>query len=86
MQTLLFAPYEEKLVIWNITQSIKQGTTVIDKIIPYAWRDANGGACYNEMYLQGDSILLARVDPFPLSDEESTLLFIRNGQLTLIRR
>ena len=27
------------------------------------------------MYLQGDSILLARVDPFPLSDEESTLLF-----------
>lgn len=75
LQTLLFAPYEEKLVIWNITQSIKQGTTVIDKIIPYAWRDANGGACYNEMYLQGDSILLARVDPFPLSDEESTLLF-----------
>ncbi len=81
LQTLLFAPNEEKLVIWNITQSIKQGITVIDKIIPYAWRDANGGACYNEMYLQDDSILLARVDPFPLSDEESTLLFYQKRTL-----
>lgn len=81
LQTLLFAPNEEKLVIWNITQSIKQGITVIDKIIPYAWRDANGGACYNEMYLQDDSILFARVDPFPLSDEESTLLFYQKRTL-----
>lgn len=52
-----------------------QGTTVIDKIIPYAWRDENGGACYNEMYFQDDNILFARVDPFPLNNEESTLLF-----------
>ena len=41
LKTLLFAPHEERLVIWNITQSIIQGTTIIDKIIPYAWRDEN---------------------------------------------
>ena len=81
MKTLLFAPHEERLVIWNITQSIIQGTTIIDKIIPYAWRDENGGACYNEMYLRNDNILLARVDPFPLNDEESTLLFYQKRTL-----
>lgn len=81
LKTLLFAPHEERLVIWNITQSIIQGTTIIDKIIPYAWRDENGGACYNEMYLRNDNILLARVDPFPLNDEESTLLFYQKRTL-----
>ena len=32
LKTLLFAPHEGKLFIWNITQSITQGSTIIDKV------------------------------------------------------
>ena len=44
LKTLLFAPNEEKLFIWNITQSIKRDTTVMDKQISYPWREENGVA------------------------------------------
>ncbi len=75
LKTLLFAPNEEKLLIWNITQSIRQGKTVLDKIIPYAWRTENEGACYNEMFLLDKNTLIAKVDAFPINDEEATLPF-----------
>ncbi|MFS3008031.1 BF3164 family lipoprotein [Bacteroides thetaiotaomicron] len=75
LKTLLFAPNEEKLLIWNITQSIRQGKTVLDKIIPYAWRIENKGACYNEMFLLDKNTLIAKVDAFPINDEEATLPF-----------
>lgn len=78
---MLFAPNEEKLFVWNITQSIARGTTIMDRVIPFAWRDENRGACYNEMYLQDDNTLLARVDPVPLSDDEATLLFYQKRTL-----
>ena len=81
LKTLLFAPHEGKLFIWNITQSITQGSTIIDKVIPYTWRNENGGACYNEMYLQNNNILLARVDPFPINDADATLLFYQKRTL-----
>lgn len=81
LKTLLFAPNEEKLFVWNITQSIARGTTIMDRVIPFAWRDENRGACYNEMYLQDDNTLLARVDPVPLSDDEATLLFYQKRTL-----
>ena len=81
LKTLLFAPHEGKLFIWNITQSITQGRTIIDKVIPYTWRNENGGACYNEMYLQNNNILLARVDPFPINDADATLLFYQKRTL-----
>ena len=81
LKTLLFAPNEEKLFVWNITQSIARGTTIMDRVIPFAWRDENMGACYNEMYLQDDNTLLARVDPVPLSDDEATLLFYQKRTL-----
>lgn len=69
------------MFIWNITQSITQGSTIIDKVIPYTWRNENGGACYNEMYLQNNNILLARVDPFPINDADATLLFYQKRTL-----
>ena len=69
------------MFIWNITQSITQGSTIIDKVIPYTWRNENGGACYNEMYLQNNNVLLARVDPFPINDADATLLFYQKRTL-----
>lgn len=75
LKTLLFASNEEKLLIWNITQSIKQGKTVMDKIIPYAWRIENKGAYYNEMFLLDKNALIAKVDASPINDEEAALPF-----------
>ena len=81
LKTLLFAPYEERLLIWNITQSLEQGKTVLDRIIPYAWRDENKGACYNEMFLQDSNTLLTKVSAFPINDDDATLPFFQKRTL-----
>ena len=73
LKTLLFAPNEEKLFIWNITQSIQQGTTIMDKMFPYTWRTENGGAPYLLMFLQDKNTLIAELQSFPLNEEEATL-------------
>lgn len=73
LKTILFAVNEEQLLIWNITQSIKQSKTVIDRVIPYAWRTENGGACYNEIFLQDENTILAKVASFPMGDDDATL-------------
>lgn len=69
LKTLLFAPNEEKLFVWNITQSIRQNTTIMDRIIPYTWRTENGGAPYFLMFLQNENTLITELQSFPLSDE-----------------
>lgn len=73
LKTLLFAPNEEKLLIWNITQSIKQGKTAMDKIIPYTWKEENKGACYNHLFLQDKNTLLAKVSVLPIGNNDATL-------------
>lgn len=73
LKTLLFAPNERKLFIWNITCSIQQGRTIIDKIVPYNWGKENGEDNYNNLYILDYNILLAKVDPFPLNNGKSTL-------------
>lgn len=73
LKTLLFAPNEQKLLVWNITHSIEENNTVIDKVVPYRWRQENGGENYNEIYLLNDSTLLAKVDPFVKKNGKHTL-------------
>ena len=73
LKTLLFAPNEEKLFVWNITQSIRQSTTIMDRIIPYTWRAENDGAPYLLMFLLNENTLIAELQSFPLSDEKATL-------------
>lgn len=73
LKTLLFAPNEEKFLIWNISQSISQHKTMIDKITPYAWRKEHKNAAYNHMFLQDKDILLTKVDAVPINDECATL-------------
>lgn len=77
LKTLLFAVNEEKLLIWNITQSIKQATTIIDRVIPYAWRTENAGACYNEIFLQDKNTLLAKVSAISIGEDDATLPIIQ---------
>lgn len=73
LKTMLFAPNEEELLIWNITQSIKQSKTVMDKIIPYTWKTENEGACYNPLFVLNKNILLAKVGVIPIGDDDATL-------------
>lgn len=75
LKTLLFAPNEEKLLFWNVTKSIEQNETVFERILPYEWRNKNGGACYHEIFFQNKDTLLAKVSSFPISNEEATLPF-----------
>lgn len=87
LKALLFAPYEEKMFIWNITRSIGQNKTVMDKVIPYAWRSENGGACYNVMrYCHQSNTLLTKVDAFPLGEEDATLPFLQKRTLDTNKR
>ena len=58
LRTLLWAPHNNKLWDWNITQSLKQQKTIV-KDIPYPWRKENNGVFYENMYaLTVDSLLV----------------------------
>jgi hypothetical protein len=75
LKTLLLENYEEKMFIWNITQSVKQGTTVIDTIISYASEKDNKSAPYGSFFFQKDNTLLAKVQSVPLGNGDATLPF-----------
>lgn len=55
---LLFAPNESKLLIWNITESIRKDSTIYDNIILYSWRDKSPVAFCNQYIIGEDSVLL----------------------------
>jgi hypothetical protein len=75
LKTLLFAPNENKLFIWNISQSIEQEKTIMDTIISYKSRNEGGFVSYNYLFLQNEDTLFAYLPSFPLSDEEASLPF-----------
>lgn len=77
LKTLLFAPNEEKIFIWNITQSLRQGVTVMEREVAYEWRTQNKGACYDLLYLLNKNTLFAKVQSFPLNDEEALSPFFQ---------
>ena len=81
LKTLIFDVGKGKLFFWNITQSILQKKTVWDKIVPYPWADANGGACYYEMFVQSENTLIAKVAAFPINRGEATLPFIQQRSI-----
>jgi len=66
---------KKKMFIWNITQSVKQGTTVIDTIISYASEKDNKSTPYGSFFFQKDNTLLAKVQSVPLGNGDATLPF-----------
>lgn len=38
LKAVLFAPNEDRFMIWNISESLLQKTTIFDSIIPFKWR------------------------------------------------
>ena len=81
LKTLLFAAHNKKMLKWNISQSIKQQTTVIDTIINYSCSSEIKGACYNFIFRQNENTLFTRVPSVPLSEEEASLPFYQKRTL-----
>lgn len=78
LKTLLLGAYEEKLLIWNITQSIKQGATIIDNIFPYTAEKENKGAFYSYLFYQGNNAILAKVQSVSLKGGNAILPFYQH--------
>ena len=57
-KTLLFAPNESKILIWNITESFKTGSTIYDYIGGYSWKDKSPVSYSKQVMINNDSILL----------------------------
>lgn len=57
-KTILFAPNESKLLIWNISESIRKGSTIYESVIPYSWKDKFPVAFINQVMIGKDSVLL----------------------------
>lgn len=64
MKTLLNALNKQKLLEWNISQSIKHENTVIDTVIPYK---KNPDGFFNCMFRLSDDTLVVRIDAEMLS-------------------
>lgn len=72
MSTLLFAPNESKMVVWNITESIKRGATVFDKTIRYIWqKDSPAGiSC---VYAIGKDTILVKSPSVHIANTDEIL-------------
>jgi hypothetical protein len=57
--TLLNAPHEQKLLVWNISQSVKHGETIMDTVIPYK-KDPET-EFFNYMFRLSDDTLVCRI-------------------------
>ena len=61
LKTLLFAPNESKIMTWNITKSISNKTTVIEKEYDYLWRKENAQICYDQIFRLNEDTILAEL-------------------------
>lgn len=68
-RTILFAPNESKLIIWNISKSIEQKTTVYDNIIDYKCHDYSSS--YSALYPIGDDSLLVYISSAHISNTDN---------------
>jgi hypothetical protein len=75
LKSLLFAPNEGKLLIWNISRSVEQRTTVVDTVISYNPKDKNGNVQYKDILYEGKDMLFAKRTSSPLSEREATTPF-----------
>ena len=60
VKTILFGPVESKIYIWNISRSLKEGKTVIEKSFKYEWRDETPGG-YLDLVKTGEDTFVAYV-------------------------
>lgn len=73
LKTLLFAPNENKLIVWNINKSILQSKTVIDTIISYKCSEETNEADFKYIFRLNKDTLLISVQSTILNEREATL-------------
>lgn len=72
LKTLLYAPNEMNLVEWNITESLKQHTTINDAIIPYSWMKDNHATVFNQLFRLGEDEVFMIVPSFSVALNSDT--------------
>ena len=84
---VLFDANKEQLSIWNITRSLSDASTVIEKQIRFPWRRENRGACFNELFIKDSCTIYAKVSAIPLGEHDASLPYyqirdLRDGKKT----
>jgi hypothetical protein len=72
LMALLEATNENQLFFWNISQSLTEGITVFDSIVPYESKNRDGSSRYFYMFRHSEDQLFASVSTVYLSDTKIT--------------
>lgn len=73
MKTLVFEPNKERASIWNITKSLVDGSTVIERSVRMPWMKENRGACFFEFFIKDRNVAYGKVQSNPVNEHEATL-------------
>ena len=71
-KTVLFAPNESKILIWNISKSLKNDSTIYDYVGNYSWKDKYSVSYSKQVMIDNESVLLYSPSIRTLPDEELT--------------
>lgn len=64
IKTLIWVPNQNKIMLWNITESIHRNTSVYDTIIPYQRGDMRQKGPYHNIYRLSDDRIVAYIPPW----------------------
>lgn len=73
VKTWVFEANEEKLHLWNITESPAKQSTVMEKHAKLPWRNENGGACFKHILIKDSNTVYAQVQSMAINKKEATL-------------
>ncbi|MDE6159697.1 MAG: TolB-like 6-bladed beta-propeller domain-containing protein [Bacteroidaceae bacterium] len=73
MKTLVFESNKERASIWNITKSLLDGSTVIERSVRMPWMKENRGACFFELFIKDRNVAYGKVQSNPINDHDATL-------------
>lgn len=85
IKTVLFEPSKEQISVWNITKSLADKSTIIEKQIKMPWKKENQGTCFNELFMKDSCTIYAKVSAAPINKYDASLPYyqirdLRNGE------
>lgn len=81
LKTLLYAPFNNKISIWNITQSLEHKQTIITDI-PYSWRKENNNIFYSNIYYLNEDALVAKNQAQNIGEDNITLPYYQKRSIS----
>lgn len=64
LKSLVWTPNQNRIMVWNITESVGQNTSVFDSIIPYKCGDLRKMKPYSNIYRISENRILAYILPW----------------------